>query len=260
MGVAPLAAWRHSTFKTLGRAVWKPSLLSLIVPVYAFIRGIHQPAALLGFWLAAFVAFVTLHEFWRGARARARRSGENLFTALWRLAGRNRRRYGGYIIHLGVVLMAIGIIGIEIFQVETQGTIAQGEQLTLENYTLTYNSLAVFDTDDGRNVARAVIGVEKAGNYVGELHPRRDYYLDSQQPMTIPGVRSTWEEDLYILLVDWQPVSTNSATFKVYKNPLVNWLWFGGLVFIFGTLIAAWPDKDPETIPVRKKKSSYVAA
>jgi cytochrome c-type biogenesis protein CcmF len=260
MGIAPLAAWRHSTFKTLGRAVWKPSLLSLIVPAYAFMRGIHQPAALIGFWLAAFVAFVTLHEFWRGAKARAKRSGENLFSALWHLAGRNRRRYGGYIIHLGVVLMAIGIIGIEIFQVETQGTLAQGEQLSLENYTLKYKSLAVFDTDDGRNVARAVIGVEKAGDYVGDLHPRRDYYLDSQQPMTIPGVRSTWEEDLYILLVDWQPVSTNSATFKVYKNPLVNWLWIGGLVFIFGTLIAAWPDKDPEAVPVRKKKSPYAAA
>ncbi len=156
--------------------------------------------------------------------------------------------------------MAIGIIGIEIFQVETQGTIAQGEHLTLENYTLTYKSLAVFDTDDGRNVARAVIGVEKAGNYVGDLHPRRDYYLDSQQPMTIPGVRSTWEEDLYVLLVDWQPVSTNSATFKIYKNPLVNWLWIGGLVFILGTLVAAWPDKDPEPLPVRKKKSAYAPA
>jgi cytochrome c-type biogenesis protein CcmF len=109
-------------------------------------------------------------------------------------------------------------------------------------------------------VARAVIGVQKAGVYVGDLHPRRDYYLDSQQPMTIPGVRSTWEEDLYVLLVDWQPVSTNSATFKIYKNPLVNWLWIGGLVFILGTLVAAWPDKDPEPVPVRKKKSAYAPA
>ncbi len=78
MGIAPLAAWRHSTFKILGRAVWKPSLISLIVPAYAFTRGIHQPAALLGFWLAAFVAFVTLHEFWRGAQARAQTLGRKL--------------------------------------------------------------------------------------------------------------------------------------------------------------------------------------
>ncbi len=159
MGIAPLAAWRHSTFKTLGRAAWKPALLSIVVPVFAFIRGINQPAALLGFWLAAFVAFVTLHEFWRAALARRRRAKENLATALWRLAGRNRRRYGGYIIHLGVVLMAIGIIGIELFQTETQGTLAQGDSLTLGDYTISFQSLAVFDSDDGRNVARAVIGV-----------------------------------------------------------------------------------------------------
>jgi cytochrome c-type biogenesis protein CcmF len=223
-------------------------------------RGINQPAALLGFWLAAFVAFVTLHEFWRAALARRKRAKENLATALWRLAGRNRRRYGGYIIHLGVVLMAIGIIGIELFQTETQGTLAQGDSLTLGEYTFTYRSLAVFDTDDGRNVARAVIGVSNESGILGDLYPRRDYYYDSQQPMTIPGVRSTWEEDLYVLLVDWQPVTANSATIKVYNNPLVNWLWLGGFVFILGTLVAAWPGREPGTIPSRQAESSFVTA
>jgi len=260
MGIAPLAAWRHSTFKTLGRAAWKPALLSIVVPVFAFIRGINQPAALLGFWLAAFVAFVTLHEFWRAALARRRRAKENLATALWRLAGRNRRRYGGYIIHLGVVLMAIGIIGIELFQTETQGTLAQGDSLTLGDYTISFQSLAVFDSDDGRNVARAVIGVSDERGYLGDLYPRRDFYYDSQQPMTIPGVRSTWEEDLYVLLVDWQPVSANSATFKIYHNPLVNWLWLGGFVFILGTLVAAWPEREQITIPSRKAETSLAAA
>jgi cytochrome c-type biogenesis protein CcmF len=260
MGVAPLAAWRHSTAKTLGRAMWKPFLASLVVVVIVFIGGVRHPAALLGFWLCAFVASVTLYEFWRGALARHRKSGESFPVALWRLAGRNRRRYGGYVIHLGVVLMAIGIIGIELFQTETQGTLAQGEQISLGKYTVTYDSLAVFDTPDGRNVARAVVSVYKDGNYVGELHPRRDYYYESQQPMTIPGVRSTWEDDFYILLVDWQPVSTAGATFKVYHNPLVNWLWLGGIVFILGTLIAAWPDKDPETLAVKSARTSYAGA
>jgi len=260
MGVAPLAAWRHSTAKTLGRAMWKPFLASLVVVVIVLIGGVRHPAALLGFWLCAFVASVTLYEFWRGALARHRKSGESFPVALWRLAGRNRRRYGGYVIHLGVVLMAIGIIGIELFQTETQGTIAQGEQISLGKYTITYDSLAVFDTPDGRNVARAVVSVYKDGNYVGELYPRRDYYYESQQPMTIPGVRSTWEDDFYILLVDWQPVSTAGATFKVYHNPLVNWLWLGGIVFILGTLIAAWPDKDPEPLAVKSARTSYAGA
>jgi cytochrome c-type biogenesis protein CcmF len=260
MGVAPLAAWRHSSAKTLGRAMWKPFIASLVVLVFVLVSGVRSWAALLGFWLSAFVALVTLYEFWRGALARRRRSGESLPIALWHLAGRNRRRYGGYIIHLGVVLMAIGIIGIELFQTETQGTISRGEQISLGDYTVTFDSLSVFDTQDGRNVARAVMSVDRNGRTVGELYPRRDYYYESQQPMTIPGVRSTWEDDFYILLVDWQPISSAGATFKIYHNPLVNWLWLGGFVFILGTLVAAWPDRDPEKNRVSARSSSYATA
>ena len=253
MGVAPLAAWRHSTAKTLGRAIWKPTIASLVVLVLVFLAGVRSWPALLGFWLCAFVSAVTLYEFWRAAWARHRSHGESLPFALWQLAGRNRRRYGGYIIHLGVVLMAIGIMGIELFQTETQGTIPQGGSITLNNYRIVYEELSIWDRlDQGRNLARAVVSVYKDDRFVGELYPRRDYYFDSQQQMTIPGVRSTWEDDFYILLVDWQPITAEGATFKIYHNPLVNWLWLGGFVFIFGTLVAAWPDKDPEFEVVRK--------
>lgn len=260
MGIAPLAAWRHSTAKTLGKAMWKPGLFSLLGVIVPFALGVRQPAALLGFWLSTFVSAVTLYEFWRGAQARSRRSQENLLLALWRLAGRNRRRYGGYIIHLGVVLMAIGIIGIEIFQAETQGTIPQGGEITLGNYRMTYDSLAIFNTDDGRNVARAEVSVYRDGKFVGNLYPRRDYYYESQQPMTIPGVRSTYEDDFYVLLVDWLPVTAQGATFKVYRNPLVNWMWIGGIVFIIGTMVAAWPDKEPDAVPARKRRTSLANA
>jgi cytochrome c-type biogenesis protein CcmF len=137
------------------------------------------------------------------------------------------------------------------FQTETQGTIKKGESLALAGYTVTYKSLAEFDHTDGRNVARAVVQVTRDGKNLGELYPRRDYYYAQQQPMTIPGVRSTMADDLYVLLVDWQPISSEGATFKIYHNPLVNWVWLGGLIFILGTMIAAWPDKDPE--PARMK-------
>jgi cytochrome c-type biogenesis protein CcmF len=260
MGVAPLSAWGHSTLKTLGRAIWKPTLASLVVPGMALLGGVRNPIALFGFWLCAFVVSVTLYEFWRGSLARHRRSGESLLVALWNLAGRNRRRYGGYIIHLGIVLMAVGIIGIELFQTETQGTISQGEQISLGNYAITYESLSNFDTADGRNVSRAVVSVYKDGRYLGELHPRRDYYFESQQSMTIPGVRSSWEDDFYLLLVDWQSISSTSATFKIYHNPLVNWLWFGGIVFILGTLVAAWPDREPEPAKAPARQTRYAAA
>ncbi len=259
MGIAPLSAWGRSTYKTLGRAIWKPLLVSLVVVIALVAGGIRQPFALLGFWLAAFVALITLYEFWRATLARHRTHNENFLVALWRLIGRNRRRYGGYVIHLGVVMMALGIIGSQMFQTQTQGSIAAGEQLNLGQYSIRYDSLANFDTNDGRNIARATISVFKNGKYLTALHPRRDYYYESQQPMTIPGNYSTMEGDVYVILVDWQPVSQTGATFKIYINPLINWLWFGGIIFILGTMIAAWPDQDPETETAHARRPSYAS-
>ena len=253
MGVAPLSAWRASTARTLGRALWKPTAVSLVVLVAIFVGGVHSFGSLLALWLCAFVFIVTLYEFYRGAMARRKRAGENFFVALWRLMGRNRRRYGGYILHIGVILMAIGIIGIEIFQTETQGTIPLGGEITLGRYTMVYDSLSEFDTLDNRGVSRAVVSVYKDGEYKGELYPRRDFFYESRQPMTIPGLRSTMEDDFYVLLVDWQPISTQNATFKIYHNPLVNWLWIGSFVFILGTLVAAWPEKEAKKVTESKK-------
>jgi cytochrome c-type biogenesis protein CcmF len=157
--------------------------------------------------------------------------------------------------------MAFGIIGIEIFQSETQATLAQGEQLTLDRYVMTYDSLSQFDTPDGRNVARAVVTVYEDGEFVGKLYPRRDFYYAAQQPMTIPGVRSTLEDDFYVLLVGWEPIAQAGATFKVYHNPLVNFVWLGGIVFIIGTLVAAWPDQERDSLRSRTSvRSSYAQA
>ncbi len=247
MGIAPLSAWGRSTYKTLGRAIWKPAMGSLIILAAVYASGVHKFGALLGFWLCSLVLFITAYEFYRGVIARHRRAGESLPVALLHLAERNRRRYGGYIIHLGVVLFAIGNIGMVFYQTQTQATVPPGGSLAIAGYTVTYRSVAQFDTGDGRNVARAVVSVTKNGQPLGELYPRRDYYYDSQQPVTIPGVRSTAEDDLYVDLVDWQPISSQGATFKIFDNPLINWLWIGGLVFILGTLVAAWPDREPET-------------
>jgi cytochrome c-type biogenesis protein CcmF len=257
--VAPLSAWGHSTIQTLGRAMWKSALAASVVTVALFFTYTNKIGALFGFFLIALILFVTLQEFWRGARARQDAQGENFFTALWTLTGRNRRRYGGYIIHISMALMAIGIIGIEIFQSETQGTLAQGEQLNLAGYTIEYRELASWDDiGEGVNYTRAVLDIYENGAYLGQLKPRIDYYFDSQQNMTIPGNRSTLRDDLYILLVDWQPVSNAGATFKIFVNPLVNWLWIGSLLFLAGILIAAWPDRDPADEPARQKVSKHV--
>lgn len=259
MGIAPLSAWGHSTFKTLGKAIWKPFIVSLAVVVLAFALGVTAPIALLAFWLCGFVASITLYEYGRAVWARHCATREILPVALWRLAGKNRRRYGGYIIHLGVVLMALGVIGINMFQTQTQGTIAQGESLALGSYTITYKDFAQWDTNDNRNVARAVLAVSKNGQPVGEVYPRRDFFYESQQPMTIPGMRSTFQDDLYVVLVDWQSISSGGATFKIFHNPLVSWLWTGAFVFILGMLVAAWPDREPEPVRVTVEATVVVS-
>ncbi len=257
MAIAPLSAWGHSTVQTLGRAIWKPTIAALVITAVTFVTYTRNVIALIGFFLVALVILVTLYEFWRGARARQKTQNENFFTALSRLTGRNRRRYGGYIIHISMMLMAIGILGIELFQSETQGTIQVNESLELQGYQLVYKDIAQWDDmDSGVNYTRAVVQVYKNDQMLTELHPRTDYYYDSQQNMTIPGVRSTMADDVYILLVDWEPASAIGATFKVYVNPLVNWLWIGSIAFLLGVIVAAWPDKDPEPVTVRSSRTS----
>jgi cytochrome c-type biogenesis protein CcmF len=133
--------------------------------------------------------------------------------------------------------------------VETQGTLKQGETISLANYELTYREIAQWDDlPSGVNYRRAVLDIYENGEYLGQLAPRIDYYYDSEQNMTIPGQRSTFRDDLYVLLVDWEPVGASGATFKIFVNPLVNWLWLGSFLFLAGIFIAAWPEKETERV------------
>jgi cytochrome c-type biogenesis protein CcmF len=255
MGIAPLSAWGHSTVKTLGRAIWKPTIVAVIITTVIFATYTQKVIALISFFLITLVILVTVYEYWRGANARQKTHKENMVSAFWNLTGRNRRRYGGYIIHISMMLMAVGILGIEMFQTETQGTVGVGESIDLSGYSVKYRELASWDDQPkGVNYTRAVLDIYQNGIYLGELHPRKDYYYDSQQSMTIPGQRATLKDDLYILLINWEPASTEGTTFKVFVNPLVNWLWMGSFLFIFGIIIAAWPDNEPDLVTIRSSK------
>jgi cytochrome c-type biogenesis protein CcmF len=251
MGIAPLSSWTFGSLKTIGRAIWKPAIPSAIAAavivtlmvIYEHGFGLKDLVALMGFTLVAFVIFVTLYEFWRAARGRVKTQGENLLQAFLNLFRRNRRRYGGYIVHIAMVIMAVGIIGIEVFQTTTQKSLAVGESMEISGYSLRFDSLAQFPTTDGRWVTRAVMSVSRDGEILGELYPRYDLYPDGQ-PMTIPAVRSTLADDLYVVLVNWEDISQLQAPFKVYHNPLVIWLWIGSYIFIGGILVTAWPGKE----------------
>lgn len=263
MGIAPLSAWGRSTFATLGRALWKSALAALIITVILFFTYTKNAIALTGFFLIAFVLLITLVEFWRAAVARMKTQNENFFIALWNLIGRNRRRYGGFIIHISMMLMAIGILGINVFQVDTQQSLSQGQSIKLGDYTLTFNDLKQFPNmvngQEERFVNRAEISLSENGKFLTILYPRYDVYPDGQ-PMTIPGLYSTLKGDVYVILVNWESSSASLAPFKVFINPLINWLWIGSIVFIFGIIIAAWPDREAEVVPVRSRRAHQTSA
>jgi cytochrome c-type biogenesis protein CcmF len=251
MGIAPLVSWRKQSARRLGKMMLIPFLLSLLL---AAVWGYGRQAQAMGYyalWLTTFVTLLIFFEFGKGVRARMKR-GENPVVALWRLIDRNHRRYGGYLIHLGVVMVGLGFIGDANFKQETQVALTQGESLTIGEYSLRFDDLQAYSGTDGREVLEAKTSLFKNGEFIRELNPRRDYFVVQQQPSTIPGVYSTPGEDVYVLMVGWEEISFNSATFKVYINPLINWAWAGGFMLILGTLVATWPQV------VGHRKKSYV--
>jgi cytochrome c-type biogenesis protein CcmF len=179
-------------------------------------------------------------------RARIKSQHESPLQALSALFARNRRRYGGYVIHLGVVVIGIGVIGSTLFQQETQQTLTVGQSLTLGDYTMSYDGFQGGQiAEDGRVMDIAQVTVRRAGQSVASLRPRRDFYPNTEgmNTMTIAGAHSTVENDFYVLLVGWEQANASSATFKVYLNPLINLVWWGSLVLILGTVIAMWPNE-----------------
>ncbi len=257
MGIAPLMPWRRASWQKLVRLLVWPTVVGLVVTVALFALGLRDFAVFPGtqahvlpvslfYGFAAFTAAVTLLEFWRGMHARHRSTGEGYARALWTLFGRNRRRYGGYLIHLGVIMMALGVIGTNFFQIETQRNLAVGESFTITSpltgeYSLVYDGLKSLPAPDDVSRTGATLTVSRDGREIGELHPTHDFFVPQQQPMTIPAMRYSLIEDLYVIVAGWEDGGA-TATFKAFVNPLVNWLWIGGFVFILGTSVAAWPD------------------
>ncbi len=255
MGIAPLSAWGATSLSRLGRALIVPLALTVGLVVLMFLTGVHEPLALVAYGIVSMAGFVAIYEIYRGAAARHRGLGENWLTAVTALFGRNRRRYGGYIVHLGVTVIGIGVIGSTLFQQQTQQRISLGETITLGDYQLRYDDFEEGLAADGRYIQRAYTTLFRDGQEISQIQPRIDVYTNpdpsQNQSMTIAGAHSTLENDFYVLLVGWDAVSHQTATFRVYINPLINLVWWGGLILMLGTFIAAWPT---ETLPERVRQ------
>jgi len=251
MGIAPLMPWRQVSSRKLISSLKWPALVGGVTMLLIYtLTWIKMPGAVIGFGFCAFSLTATLMEYGRGVRARHKAHGENYLEALVRLAARNRRRYGGYLIHLGVIFAAIGIIGMEFYQVETQQNVLRGETMSISSpfvgtYTLRYLDLNTPPRPNPNiEIIEATLEVSRNGQVVGTIQPYREFFIQQQQPMTIPDTYRQLATELYVIIAGWEG-NGESATFKAFINPLINWIWFGGIVFVLGTIVAAWPDPQP---------------
>jgi len=243
MGLCPLISWRKATLANLKKNFLLPFSIAATAgaALYSSIGKGHF-MAWLTFTFSIFVLLTIVVEFYRGTRARSQTTGETPFTSFFTLIAKNKRRYGGHIIHIGIVLMFIGIAGSSSYVTEVQQTVKKGESISIKNYKLTYQGLNEARPNPSQISVIANLNVEKNGKLVWEAHPQRDFYPGTrQQPSSEVDIRSTLKEDLYVILAAYDD-NDNAATFKILINPLAKWLWIGGVILGFGTLICMWPD------------------
>jgi cytochrome c-type biogenesis protein CcmF len=248
-GVGPLLPWRSTSLRSIRRnfvlpvvALWVMVAVCLIAGVRPWHNGAFDQGrfyALVAFALAAGVLTAIGSEFLRGAMVIAKQSGRNLFWAKYQLIRRNTRRYGGYIVHIGVVVVVIGLAG-SAFNRSTESEMALHDKLVIGPYTL---ECAGFTQDANANYDSeyALLDVSKDGKKLFQMTPEKRVYLASQQPQTMVAIHSTvtgW--DLYVVYEGVNP-DTGQPIIKAFLNPLVNWIWLGVLVMAFGTLIALVP-------------------
>ncbi len=238
MGICPLIGWRKATVQNLFRNFLYPAGASLVLAVALYSLGIREALALGAFWAVSFVGATILWEFARGVRAHIRR-GDSPIIALPRLIWSNKPRYGGYIVHLGVLLVALGIAGSMGFTKSKEVTLAPGENVSIKNYDLGLVSLNKYSTAS-KAVTAATMTVTRDGKSLGRVVSEKAQHRNSDSPVTEVGIRSNLQEDLYVILTGW--TEDGRANIKVQVNPLVLWIWIGGVVMLVGGVVTFWPD------------------
>lgn len=255
MAICPLIAWRKSSFKNIRDNFILPGIGAIIVAGVLYVLGITKLYALLGFTIATFAIFATLSEFIKGTRVRMKMTQENVVTAFSKLILKNRRRYGGYTVHIGLILLIIGVIGSNAYDMTIDKTVELGGSIKVRNYEIKYTDLSqrkVADKGDYDEVY-ASLSVYRDGEFVGIMEPSKIFYPTHPNPATKPAIKSTAKEDLYLILAGWE--DGGKAVFSVRINPLVIWLWIGGYIMVFGTIFALWPGRGSELGPKYTQRS-----
>ena len=259
-GVGPLFAWRRTSTDSLRRNFQWPGLAALALVAALFAAGIHKPYPLIAFGFCLFVALTVIVEFYRGASSIAAKNNMNLLRATVELTHRNTRRYGGYLVHMGIVLMFIGFTG-NAFKLSEVKEMNEGDNLAIGHYNLKMSTMQAGENGNYQ-WHRGIFNVYKDGQYLGNLEPEKRLYKASREGTSEVGIRQRLNEDLYINFGGMSD-DNQRAVIQAYVFPLVSWIWVGGLVLIGGTLVCLVPSKikmqyaKTEVVGFAKKAASF---
>jgi cytochrome c-type biogenesis protein CcmF len=239
MGVGPLIAWRRASPENLRRNFLYPVLAGVAAAGFLRALGVSHGLALVSIGLVAFVTGTITVDFVRAARAR-RRSGDSWLRATGGLLRRQNRRYGGFVVHLGILVIALGITGSQAWSVQTEATLDRGQSVELAGYRVRFDGLrASEESNHFRVTGRFTISNGAATGTV--LEPAKKFYPQEQTPIAYVDYRLGLLEDVYVVLGDFARDGTQ-ATIKLQVNRMVSWLWIGGLVLTLGAVLAILPD------------------
>jgi cytochrome c-type biogenesis protein CcmF len=239
MGIGPLLAWRRTSLRALGRNLGLPALVAALCAALLPLLGVPSLWANVAFSICAFTTCAICYELWRGMRVR-HRHGEPYPLALFMLFVRYRRRYGGYLVHLGLVVLAVGVIGSHFFQTQRDATLQPGQQVSIAGYQLVYLG-NVGASYPEKEVVISQLQIWQSGRLLGYIYPGRQVYRNfSDQPASMIAIKTYGLTDLYVFLEDWQGAS--QATIHVFVNPLTVLVWYGGALMICGGLVCWWPE------------------
>ncbi len=243
MGIGPLVAWRRASLRSLGRSFAWPAGIALAAGTVLLALGAGSSrAGLVAYTFSAFVLGSIGYEFVRGTRARRALAGGSWAGALAELVARNRRRYGGYVVHAAIVLLAIGVAGSSAYDTVKEQTLRPGQTMAVGDYRLGFRELV---QRQGANAeeARAILDVQRDGRSLGTLESGKNHYRAEDQVSNEVGIRSDvlTGEDLFVIAnqIDFQ---NRTVVFKVLVKPLVNLIWLAGLIFLAGALVTLWPN------------------
>jgi cytochrome c-type biogenesis protein CcmF len=239
-GIGPLLAWRKTSTSNLKFQFMWPVVTGLVTAAATFALGVRMSASYIAFVFSGFVIGTIWQEFWRGAVIRRKSTGTDLFTATIGLVGRSRRRYGGYVVHVGIVLMCLGFAG-QGFKQSNQVLLKPGQQTTLGSYVIRMDALKVTE-DNQKQMVTGHFTVFEGGREIAKMYPARWFFHKHEEPTTEVAIRRKFQEDLYLNMATFQ-VADQTANLEIVINPLVNWIWFGFAVMALGTGIVLLPER-----------------